>query len=60
MAEVEVLRAEVEILKRQQALQTQAIKAFLEGKLDGAGSAKAFLLALDPGLQVAPAPFEFG
>jgi len=47
-------------LQQQQALQTQAIKAFLEGHLDGPGSAKAFLLALDPTLEITPAPFLIG
>ena len=47
-------------LQTQQALQTQALKALLEGKLDGPGSATAYLLALDPSLQVTPAPFVFG
>ncbi len=46
-------------LKAQQALTVQAIAAFLGGNLDGPGSAKAFLLAIDPGLQVTPAPFGF-
>lgn len=47
-------------LEAQQGLQTAALTAFLEGKLDGPGSAKAFLLALDPALEVQPADFAFG
>jgi hypothetical protein len=47
-------------LQQQQSLQTQAIKAFLEGKLDGPGSAKAYLLALDPNLEITPAAFLIG
>lgn len=60
MPTIDDLQAEIDVLKQQQALQTDAIKAFLEGNLDGAGSAKAFLLALNPTLQVDPAPFVFG
>jgi hypothetical protein len=47
-------------LQAQQALQTAAIAALLAGNLDGPGSAKAYLLALNPTLQVTPAAFEFG
>ncbi len=47
-------------LQAQQALTVQAIAAFLAGNLDGPGSAKAFLLAISPALEVTPAPFEFG
>lgn len=57
---IDQLQSQLAQLQTQQALQTQAIQALLEGRLDGAGSAKAFLLALNPGLQVTPAPFEFG
>jgi hypothetical protein len=51
---------EIAILQQQQALFTQFGKAFLEGKLDGAGSAKAYLLALDPTLEITPAAFLIG
>jgi len=54
------LEQRIEQLEKQQALFTQFGKAFLEGKLDGAGSAKAFLLALDPTLQISPADFLIG
>lgn len=44
-------------LQQQQALQTQAIMAALEGKWIGAPpSVEAFLYALDPGLQGAITP----
>lgn len=51
--------AKIKQLEQQNALLVQAITAFLEGTLDGPGSAKAFLLAIDPNLQITPAPFEF-
>lgn len=38
-------------LQQQQALFTQIIKAQLEGTWTGAGSAEAFLYALDPNMQ---------
>lgn len=38
-------------LQQQQALFTQALRAQLEGKWTGEGSAEAFLYALDPGFQ---------
>lgn len=47
-------------LQAQNALLVQAVAAFLRGSLDGPGSAKGFLLAIDPSLQVTPAAFEFG
>jgi hypothetical protein len=47
-------------LEAQVALLTQATTALLQGELDGAGSAKAYLLAIDPTLQIEPAAFEFG
>ena len=43
-------------LQKQQALQTQAIAAALEGKWTGAGSVEAFLYALNPGFQGTLAP----
>jgi len=58
--QVQVLQAEVAQLKAQQALTVQFGKAFLEGHLDGPGSAKAFLLAIDPGLEITPGPFLIG
>ena len=54
------LVARITTLEQQQSLQTRAIAAFLEGRLDGAGSAKAFLLALDPSLEITPAAFLIG
>ncbi len=54
----------LEAANQQQAQQiaalTQAVTAFLEGNLDGPGSAKGYLLAVDPTLEVTPAAFEFG
>lgn len=51
---------QIAALQSQVALLTQALAAFLQGHLDGAGSAKGFLLAVDPTLDIAPAAFEFG
>jgi hypothetical protein len=36
---------------------TKALTAFLAGNLDGAGSAKGYLLAIDPTIEVTPANF---
>lgn len=53
------LTAAVKQLQAQEALTVQALSAFLGGTLDGPGSAKAYLLAIDPTIQVTPAPFGF-
>jgi hypothetical protein len=53
-------QTDIEQLKTQQALTVRAIAAFLAGQLDGPASAKAYLLAIDPNLEVTPAAFEFG
>lgn len=42
------IQAQLTQLQQQQALFTQIIKAQLEGMWTGAGSAEAFLYALDP------------
>lgn len=47
-------------LKEQNALLLRAVVAFLEGNLDGPGSAAGFLKAIDPTLQVTPADFAIG
>ncbi len=42
-------------LSRQQAIQTQALRAALEGRwTDGADSVAGFVLALDPEAQIEP------
>lgn len=45
------LQQELQNLQRQQALQTKALQAYLEGRVVGENSAEAFLYALDPSLQ---------
>jgi hypothetical protein len=52
--------ADIKQLKAQVADLTAAVAAFLQGNLDGDGSAKGWLLAVDPKLQIEPAAFEFG
>lgn len=47
-------------LQDQQALTVQALKAFLENRLDGPGSAVGYLKAIDPKIEVAPVPFVVG
>ena len=44
------LMAQITQLQQQQAIFTQIIKAQLEGKWQGEGSAEALLYALDPNL----------
>lgn len=43
--------AQITQLQQQQALLTQALVAALEGRWTGAGSAEAYLYAIDPNLQ---------
>ena len=45
------VQLELQTLQRQQALQTQALQAYLEGRIVGENSVEAFLYALDPSLQ---------
>lgn len=52
--------SDIAALKEQVADLTHALAAFLGGNLDGPGSAKGWLLAVDPSLQVEPAAFAFG
>lgn len=59
-AENDELRAAIAVLQRQQSYQTEAIRALVGGRLDGPGSTKAYLLALNPTMQVDVAPFVFG
>lgn len=61
-AEVLQLRALVAQLQAQQAAQTQAIKANLEGRFTGEDSQEAWLLALNPTLagRLRPNPFGDG
>jgi hypothetical protein len=47
----DALTNELRLLQRQQALQTRAIRAYIEGRVVGADSAEAWLYALDPSLQ---------
>lgn len=48
-------------LQAQQALTIQALRAFLAGNLDGPGSIKWLLAAIDPnGPAPEVAPFDFG
>jgi hypothetical protein len=47
----ETFLLELQTLQRQQALQTRAIMAYLEGRIVGEDSTEAFLYALDPTLQ---------
>jgi hypothetical protein len=49
----------IQQLEAQVADLTKALTAFLAGNLDGAGSAKGYLLAIDPTIEVTPANFEF-
>jgi hypothetical protein len=51
---------QIKQLQDQVSLLTRALTALLEGELDGAGSAKAYLLAIDPSLDIEPAAFAFG
>lgn len=61
MPTVDELAAQVATLQAQQSQQTAAIAAFLEGRLSGgADTVVGHLLALNPGLQLTPAPFAFG
>lgn len=46
---IEELQAQVAGLEQQQALQTQALRRILEGKLDGADGAAADVIALEGG-----------
>ncbi len=55
--QITALQSQVAQLQAQEALTVQALAAFLAGNFDGAGSAKAYLLAIAPGLQVTPASF---
>jgi hypothetical protein len=51
MAEDEAeVRAEIELLQRQQAMQTNALRAALEARWSGEDSVDAWVRALDPGL----------
>jgi hypothetical protein len=52
---------QIKQLQSQVALLTQALSALLQGELDGPGSAKGYLVAVDPTLAaIVPAAFEFG
>lgn len=47
------LQQRIDVLSQQQALQTEALLAALEGRwTNGADSVEAFILALNPGLDV--------
>lgn len=53
--------AQIKQLQAQVALLTQALSALLQGELDGPGSAKGYLVAVDPSLaDIIPAAFDFG
>lgn len=58
MATTDELQAEVDQLKTQQALTVQAVKAFLEGRLNGPDSATWLLAAISPN-EPAPVPADF-
>jgi hypothetical protein len=47
----ETFMTELRLLQRQQAMQTRAIRAYVEGRIVGEDSAEAWLYALDPTLQ---------
>lgn len=61
MISTEDLQAEIDQLKAQQAMTVQAVKAFLEGRLNGPDSATWLLAAISPNEPAAvPADFAIG
>lgn len=52
--------AQIKQLQDQVTDLTLALAAFLGGHLDGPGSAKGYLLAIDPRLEIEPADFVVG